>query len=109
MLAQARSDAEHQRLEERRAARAAGTSSTGVPPTGYPSYPTSSQQAGANEGWGAWASRTLNERTEKLGLVGDSMEGLSNNSKGWAEDVNKFVNKQKRGFVLGAVKGKFGF
>lgn len=37
------------------------------------------------------------------------MENLQQNSAGWAQDVNKFVNKQKRGFVLGAVKGKFGF
>jgi hypothetical protein len=61
------------------------------------------------EGWGAWASRTLNERTEKLGLAGDGMEQLSSNSKGWADDVNKFVGKQKRGLVMGAVKSKFGF
>ena len=36
------------------------------------------------------------------------MDSLSQNSAGWAADVNKYVNKQKRGFVLGAVKGKFG-
>jgi syntaxin-binding protein 5 len=104
-LAQDRADAEHQRLQDRRA----GRSASGVPATGYPSYPTAASNSGAEEGWGAWASRTLNERTEKLGLAGDSMDQLSSNSKGWADDVNKFVGKQKRGFVMGAVKSKFGF
>lgn len=69
---------------------------------------SSSSAAESNETWGAWASRQLNERTEKLNLVGDSMDNLQNNSKGWAEDVNKFVGRQKRGFVMGAVKSKFG-
>ena len=40
--------------------------------------------------------------------MGDNMENLSSNSKGWADDVNKYVNKQKRGFVMGAMKSKFG-
>jgi syntaxin-binding protein 5 len=63
----------------------------------------------ADEGWGAWASRQFNERTEKLNAVSDNMNNLSQNSAGWADDVNKYVNKQKRGLVMGAVKGKFGF
>jgi syntaxin-binding protein 5 len=37
------------------------------------------------------------------------MNNLQENSAGWADDVNKFVNKQKRGLVMGAVKSKFGF
>lgn len=37
------------------------------------------------------------------------MDNLSQNSAGWADDVNKFVGKQKRGFVMGAMKSKFGF
>jgi hypothetical protein len=36
------------------------------------------------------------------------MDNLSANSAGWADDVNKFVNKQKRGLVTGLVKSKFG-
>ncbi|KAF2026822.1 hypothetical protein EK21DRAFT_73331 [Setomelanomma holmii] len=76
--------------------------------TGYPSYPTASAIPN-DEGWGAWASRQFNERTEKLNAVSDGMNNLQQNSAGWAEDVNKFVNKQKRGLVMGAVKSKFGF
>lgn len=94
MLAQARADEDQVRRDARRHDQPSASSA--VPPP-------------ANEGWGAWASRTLNERTEKLSIVGDSMDNLSNNSKGWAEDVNKYVAKQKRGFVMGAVKNKFGF
>lgn len=93
MIAQARSE-EQQRLREERSQKQAAT----------PSSSTASQ----NEGWGAWASRQLNERTEKLNLAGDSMNNLERNSAGWAEDVNKFVSKQKRGFVMGAMKSKFG-
>lgn len=95
MVAQARADEEQRRRDARRSGQP-GASSSSVPPP-------------ANEGWGAWASRTLNERTEKLSIVGDSMDNLSNNSKGWADDVNKYVAKQKRGLVMGAVKSKFGF
>ncbi|PSN62449.1 hypothetical protein BS50DRAFT_577353 [Corynespora cassiicola Philippines] len=98
MLAQARADEDQRRREERAAA------SNPYSPGG------SGSAAGQNEeGWGAWASRQLNERTEKLNLVGDSMDNLSKNSAGWADDVNKFVGKQKRGFVMGAMKSKFGF
>ncbi|KAF2129867.1 hypothetical protein P153DRAFT_366368 [Dothidotthia symphoricarpi CBS 119687] len=100
-LAQMRSEAEQQRRAERAAQPNAAASSSQ-----YPSYPT--QMQATNEGWGAWASRQFNERTEKLNAVGDSMDNLQQNSAGWAQDVNKYVNKQKRGFVLGAVKGKFG-
>lgn len=37
------------------------------------------------------------------------MDSLQTNSAGWAEDVGKFVQKQKRGVVTGLVKSKFGF
>ncbi|KAH7401446.1 snare-dependent exocytosis protein-like protein [Pyrenochaeta sp. MPI-SDFR-AT-0127] len=101
MLAQMRSEAEQERRATARFSHPTGSSSD------YPSYPTSPPPN--NEGWGAWASRQFNERTEKLGQVGDSMDSLQQNSAGWADDVNKFVNKQKRGFVMGAMKSKFGF
>jgi hypothetical protein len=92
MMAQALSD-EQQRIRDSRQQLAGSSSSAAAP---------------ADEGWGAWASRQLNERTEKLNLVGDSMNNLEQNSAGWADDVSKFVSKQKRGFVMGAVKSKFG-
>ncbi|KAF2868951.1 lethal giant larvae like, C-terminal-domain-containing protein [Massariosphaeria phaeospora] len=99
MMAQARAD-EEQRRRDGHHAGAASSSST------YPSYPSAPPQ---NEGWGAWASRQLNERTEKLNIAGDSMQNLQQNSAGWADDVSKYVTKQKRGMVMGAVKSKFGF
>ena len=92
MIAQARSEDEQRRREARLSGRPGAASSP----------------APADEGWGAWATRTLNERTEKLNIVGDSMDNLQQNSAGWADDVNKFVNKQKRGMVMGAMKSKFG-
>jgi hypothetical protein len=104
MLAQARSEDE----QARRAARSnAGASSSTS--SAYPTDPRAGPPPPSNEGWGAWASRQFNERTEKLNAVSDGMNNLSANSAGWAEDVNKYVNKQKRGLVMGAVKGKFGF
>jgi syntaxin-binding protein 5 len=102
MLAQARSEAEQARRSARANAVASSSSNSG-----YPSYPTSPTPS--NEGWGAWASRQFNERTEKLNAVSDGMNNLSQNSAGWADDVNKYVNKQKRGLVMGAMKSKFGF
>jgi len=50
--------------------------------------------------------RQLNERTEKLGIMGDSMERLEGNSAGWADDVSKFVGKQKKNLIMG---GEFRF
>ena len=69
---------------------------------------SSNPRAGTSqEGWGEYLTRQLNERTEKLSLMGDNMDNLQQQSQGWADDVNKFVSKQKRGLVMGAVKGKF--
>ncbi|POS78907.1 hypothetical protein DHEL01_v202701 [Diaporthe helianthi] len=68
----------------------------------------SSSGAGAsNEGWGEYLQRQLNERTEKLNLMGDNMESLNDQSQGWADDVNKFIGKQKRNVVMGGLKSKF--
>ncbi|KAM3081267.1 Lethal(2) giant larvae sro7 [Clarireedia jacksonii] len=70
----------------------------------------SSSAAGGSqnaEGWGEYMTRQLNERTEKLNLMGDNMDKVQENSAGWAEDVNKFVNKQKRNMLLGGITGKW--
>ncbi|KAL1884171.1 hypothetical protein VTK73DRAFT_6840 [Phialemonium thermophilum] len=65
-------------------------------------------QAGrSQEGWGEYLTRQLNERTEKLNLVADSMDDLQEQSAGWADDVSKFVSKQKRNMLLGSITGKF--
>ena len=62
---------------------------------------------GSQEGWGDYLTRQLNERTEALNLMGDNMNNLETQSQGWADDVGKFVNKQKRNMVMGSIKGKF--
>jgi syntaxin-binding protein 5 len=61
----------------------------------------------SNEGWGDYMSRQLNERTEKLNLMGDGMDRVQETSEGWADDVSKFVSKQKRNMILGSITGKF--
>jgi hypothetical protein len=59
------------------------------------------------EGWGDYMTRQLNERTEKLGIMGDAMERTQESSAGWAEDASKFVSRQKRNLLLKSVAGKF--
>jgi WD40 repeat protein len=86
MIAQARSEE-----EQRRQAARVGAGSSAV----------AAREAQANEGYWNYMQRQLAERTEKLGLVGDSMDQLEQNSSGWLEDVNKFVGKQKRGVATG--------
>jgi syntaxin-binding protein 5 len=61
----------------------------------------------SQEGWGDYLTRQLNERTEKLNIMGDGMQNLSDQSQGWADDVNKFIGKQKRNIVMGSIKSKF--
>lgn len=62
--------------------------------------------AGQGEGYWAYMQRQINERTEKLGTMGDSMESLQDNSSGWAQDVSDFVGKQKKNLIMGG-KSKF--
>ncbi|RKF59853.1 Lethal giant larvae protein-like protein SRO77 [Erysiphe neolycopersici] len=66
-----------------------------------------SNEAHSSESWGDYMARQLNERTEKLDLVGDSINKIQESSQSWANDVSKFVKKQKRGMILNAVTGKF--
>ncbi|KAH6900197.1 lethal giant larvae like, C-terminal-domain-containing protein [Thelonectria olida] len=61
----------------------------------------------SQEGWGDYLTRQLNERTEKLNMMGDNMDNLQEQSAGWADDVNKFIGKQKRNVLLGGLKSKF--
>jgi len=51
--------------------------------------------------------RQMNERMQNINNLGENMASLENNSAGWSDDVSKFVSKQKRGLVMGAIKGKF--
>ena len=57
---------------------------------------------GEEEGYWAYMQRQVNERTEKLNIVGDSMDQLQEQSAGWAKDVNTYVSQQKRKMVLGS-------
>ncbi|KAI5863600.1 lethal giant larvae like, C-terminal-domain-containing protein [Durotheca rogersii] len=63
--------------------------------------------SGSQEGWGDYLTRQLNERTEKLNLVNDSLDSAANASQKWADEVGKFVSQQKRNILLGGIKGKF--
>lgn len=64
--------------------------------------------AQSSETWSAYMSRQMSERTANLNLMGDRMDNLEANSAGWADDVSKYVSKQKKNFIMGAVKGKLG-
>ncbi|KAK9777638.1 putative Lethal giant larvae (Lgl)-like C-terminal domain-containing protein [Seiridium cardinale] len=68
-----------------------------------PGYPRT-QEA---EGWGEYLTRSLNERTEKLNLTGESLDNAADASQRWAEDASKWVNQQKRNVLLGGLKSKF--
>lgn len=55
----------------------------------------------ANEGYWAYMQRQVQERTEKLNFVGDSMDNLEQSSANWLNDVNGFVSRQKRNAATG--------
>ncbi len=59
----------------------------------------------SDEGYWAYMQRQVQERTERLGIMGDNMERLEESSAGWADDVSKFVNQQKRKAVMGCKLG----
>ncbi len=54
-----------------------------------------------DEGYWAYMQRQVQERTENLGLAGDNMDKLEDNSQGWADDVGKYVSSQKKKAVMG--------
>ena len=93
MIHQMNADEEAQRLSERQA-----------------SSPSASSDAPArkDEGYWAYMQRQVQERTETLGLTGESMNKLEDNSTGFAEDVSKFVSNQKRKAVMGVIGSKLG-
>lgn len=85
MIEQMRSDEQEKRL----ASQAPATSSAA----------TGSAQS--QEGYWAYMQRQVQERTENLNFIGDSMDKTEENSARWATDVNKFVSKQKKKAVMG--------
>lgn len=56
-----------------------------------------------DEGYWSYMQRQVQERTERLGIMGDSMDRLEENSSNWANDVSKFVSNQKKKAVLGGM------
>ncbi|KAG5929067.1 hypothetical protein E4U42_007292 [Claviceps africana] len=96
---------------ERRAASAAGAGAgagaAAAAAAGGAAGTVAAAAGSSQESWGAYLSRQVNERTEKLNIMGDSMDNLQQQSQGWADDVNKFIGKQKRNLVMGSLKSKF--
>ncbi len=88
MIEQMRADEDAQR----RAARQGMSNSSGT---------SRSPPGGQEEGYWAYMQRQVQERTENLGLAGDNMDKLEDNSKGWSDDVGKFVSSQKKKAVMG--------
>jgi syntaxin-binding protein 5 len=54
-----------------------------------------------DEGYWAYMQRQVQERTERLNFMGESMDKLEETSAGWADDVGKFVSQQKKKAVMG--------
>lgn len=59
------------------------------------------QPQGSQEGYLSYMQRQVTDRTERLGLAGDHMDRLEENSSNWARDVNKYVQNQKRKAAFG--------
>lgn len=53
------------------------------------------------EGYWAYMQRQVQERTQNLGIMGDTVDHMEESSSSWADDVNKFVSKQKKKAVMG--------
>lgn len=93
MLAEARAQQDAEFQKQREAAR------TGRSPPPDPNQ----------EGYWAYMQRQIQERTENLGLAGDSMDRTAEASGNFSDDVSKFIARQKRQAALGFVTSKFGF
>ncbi|KAI0545443.1 lethal giant larvae like, C-terminal-domain-containing protein [Xylaria curta] len=61
----------------------------------------------SQEGWGDYLTRQLNERTEKLNIMNDSLDNIATSSQNWADGASKFVSNQKRKMILGSITSKF--
>ena len=66
-----------------------------------PNSPSAAGQGPSDEGYWAYMQRQVQERTASLGIMGDSIDKLEDNSSSWANDVNKFVSKQKKKAIMG--------
>lgn len=60
-----------------------------------------SSSSSRDEGYWAYMQRQMQERTERLNIMGDSMDKLEEQSTKWSDDVGKFVSQQKKKAFLG--------
>lgn len=74
--------------------------------TGGPSARGGGQEQ-EQEGWGDYLTRQLNERTEKLNIMNDTMDSAAESSQKWADSASKYVQQQKRKALFGAFTSKF--
>lgn len=58
-------------------------------------------QGKPQEGYWEYMQRQIQERTENLGLAGDNMDKMEENSQGFADDVGKYVSSAKKKAVMG--------
>jgi len=89
MIAQARAEGQQRRQ-------------TGRDASGPASSAAAADPGQADEGYWAYMQRQIQERTEKLGIMGDTMNNLEESSSNWADDVSKFVSRQKRNAAGGS-------
>lgn len=85
MIEQMRAEEQERRIADRQAA----------------TSPSATSASGRqNEGYWAYMQRQVQERTENLNIMGDSMDRLEDTSTSYANDVNKYVGKQKKKAVM---------
>ncbi len=85
MIEQTRAEEQERRLASRQA------------PVSPSAFAASGRQ---DEGYWAYMQRQVQERTENLNIMGDSMDRLEDTSSAYANDVNKYVGKQKKKAVM---------
>jgi syntaxin-binding protein 5 len=86
-------------IEQQRADEAAQRS---IARQGTDSSSSSRQAPGkSQEGYWEYMQRQIQERTENLGLAGDNMDRMEENSQGFADDVGKYVSSAKKKAVMG--------
>lgn len=85
MIEQMRTEEQERRIADRQAA----------------TSPSAASASGRQEeGYWAYMQRQVQERTENLNIMGDSMDRLEDTSTSYANDVNKYVGKQKKKAVM---------
>ena len=110
MIEEMRVAAEEERHNQaRKRGDSSSTSDFGSPSRRNTGTQSIREQQQSQEGYWAYMQRQVQERTERLGIAGDSMDRAEEASSGWADDVSKYVAKQKRQMIMGAIGSKLGF